>query len=74
MTAPTRFIEASLATPGETLAAFIALDQIAVVREASQYSGSTKTLISLKSAEILQLSTEFATFVERMAGTGKDTE
>ena len=66
MTAPIGFIEATLAGPGETMAALIAVDQIAAVKEASKYNGTTKTLVVLRCGETLQLSTAFETFVERL--------
>ena len=67
MTSPAGFIEATLAGPGETTATLIAADQIAAIKQGSQYSGTTKTLIVLKCGETLQLSTAFETFVERLS-------
>ena len=74
MTVPTGFIEASLAGPGEMTAVFVAVAEIAAIKEGSQYSGTTKTLVVLRCGETLQLSTEFATFVERLVITEGDAE
>ena len=74
MTVPTGFIEASLAGPGETMATFIAVAEIAAIKQGSAYGGTTKSLVVLRSGETLQLATEFETFVGRMAGTGRDAE
>ena len=45
MNAPRGFVEASLAGPGETLETFIAVAEVAAVKQGSQYGGSTKSLV-----------------------------
>ena len=67
MTAPTGFVEVSLADTTETLACVIAIDQIAVVKEASSYGLAVKSLVVLECGQVIQLATPFSSIVERMA-------
>lgn len=67
MTAPAGFVEASLAGPGEVMAAFIAVAEIAAIKQGSAYGGTTKSLVVLRSGETLQLATPFSSFVERLS-------
>ena len=69
MTAPHGFVEATLSSVGETLAVLIAVDQIAAIKKASSYGLAVKCLVVLRSGEIIQLSTPFGSFVERISQT-----
>lgn len=55
------------------MAALIAVDEIAAIKQGSQYGGTTKTLVVLKCGETLPLSTMFETFVQRLSAPDDDS-
>ena len=74
MNVPHGFIEASAAGPGEVTSIFISVGEIAAIKEAGQFGGTTETLIVLKSGETLQLATPFSSIIERLSGPEEDAE